>query len=43
MNEIIPVKENLTASAKNLITNVDKCMKILFPNWGKKNTLEEVK
>ena len=43
LNEVISVPENLTATAENLITNVDKQMKILYPDFGKKKTEEEVK
>lgn len=43
LNEILSVPENLTATAENLISNVDKHMKMLFPDWGKKKTEEEVK
>ena len=42
LNEVISVPENLTATSENLITNVDKSMKILFPNWGKKKSEEEL-
>lgn len=43
LNEIITVPDNLTATAENLISNVDKHMKIFFPDYGKKKTEEEVK
>lgn len=43
LNEVISVPENLTATAENLISNVDKAMRIFFPNWGKKKTEEEVR
>lgn len=43
LDEVISVPENLTATSENLIANVDKGMKILFPNWGKKKSEEEVK
>ena len=43
LNEVLSVPENLTATSKNLISTVDKQMKILFPEYGKKKTEEEVK
>lgn len=43
LNGVISVPENLTATAENLIATVDKQMKILFPEYGKKKTEEEVK
>ena len=43
LNGVISVPENLTATAENLIANVDKQMKILFPEYGKKKTEDEVK
>ena len=43
LNEVISVSENLTATAENLISNVDKHMKIFFPEFGKKKTEEEVR
>lgn len=43
LNEVLSVPENITATSENLITNVDKGMKVLFPEYGKKKTEEEVK
>ena len=43
LNEVISVPENLTATAENLITNVDKHMRMFFPDWGKKKTEDEVR
>lgn len=43
LNEKISIPENLTATTQNLISTVDKQMKMLFPNYGKKMTEEEVK
>lgn len=43
LNEVISIPENLTATAENLITNVDKHMRMLFPDWGKKKTEDEVR
>lgn len=43
LDEVISIPENLTATAENLIANVDKHMKIFFPEYGKKKTEEEVK
>ena len=43
LDEVISVPENLTATSENLITKVDRSMKILFPEYGKKKTEDEVK
>lgn len=43
LNEVISIPQNLTATAQNLITNVDNHMKMLFPEYGKKKTEDEVK
>ena len=43
LNEVISIPENLTATSENLISKVDKHMKIFFPDWGKKKTEDEVK
>lgn len=43
LNEVLSIPENLTATSENLITTVDKQMKILFPQFGKKKTDEEIK
>ena len=43
LDEVLSVPENLTATAENLVTNVDRGMKILFPEYGKKKTEEEVR
>lgn len=43
LNEIISIPENLTATAENLIANVEKGMKILFPESNKRKTEEEVR
>ena len=43
LNEVLSVPENLTATSENLIANVDKHMKAIFPEYGKKRSLEEVK
>lgn len=43
LDEVISIHENLTATSENLINNVDKHMKIFFPETGKKKSEEEVK
>ena len=43
LNEVISIPENLTATSENLIANVDKHMKIFFPDSGKKKSEEEIK
>lgn len=43
LNEKISIPENLTATAENLINNVDKQMKIVFPEFGKKKSEEEIR
>lgn len=43
LNEVIRVPETLSATTNNLISTVEKEMKILFPNFGKKRTEEEIK
>lgn len=43
LNQVISVPQNLSATAQNLVTNVDKHMRILFPEYGKKKTEDEVK
>lgn len=43
LNEVLSIPENLTATSENLITTVDKQMKLLFPEFGKKKTEEEIR
>lgn len=43
LNEVLSVQENLTATSENLITKVDRGMKLLFPEYGKKKTEDEVR
>lgn len=43
LNDIISIPENLTVTTKDLITNVNKHMKIFFPEFGRKKSEEEIK
>ena len=42
LNEIINVPENLTATSENLITKTNNQMKILFPEFNRRKTEEEI-